>query len=229
MRIPVPDQTSPASWLVSRRQIDELERFLPLVRGRLLDVGCGRVPHLEAFRPLVDDHCALDLLDGPHVSRGDRPPENVKFVWASAEQIPFKGGFDTVIALEVLEHLPHPWRLWQELARLVVPGGHVFVTCPFHYPVHEEPHDYFRFTAHGHRSLAHEAGFDVLWIRPKGGVLTLLVDIHSKLLLWVCRRLHLPTVWIRWLQRLLYLALRRETVAATRYSPGHCLAARRRG
>lgn len=227
-RIPVPKKTSPASWLVTRRHIDAFERFLPQVRGRCLDVGCGEFPYLEAMRARADEICALDFPDGHLLTRADQVPEGVKFTWADAGAIPFQPAFDTVFLFEVLEHVPHPWRVWEEIARLTAPGGLVFLTCPFHYPVHGEPHDYFRYTLHGHRRLAEEAGFDVISIEPKGGVLSLIVDINSKLALWVFRKLHLPTFWIGWYQRLFYLVFRRERFASSRYTLGYCLVARRR-
>jgi SAM-dependent methyltransferase len=226
----VPRETSPASWLVTRRELDQLERFLPLVRGRFLDLGCGRMPHFGALRPLVEHFAALDHPAASDLAHA-APPGDAQLVWGDAEALPFRGGqFDTVILLEVLEHLPHPWRLWEELARVISPGGHAFVTCPFHYPVHMEPHDYFRYTAHGLRRLAEEAGFDVLWMEPKGGIPTFLVDVKSKILLWISRALHLPAGWIGWLQRLAYRlpGMRRERAGASRYTLGQCMAVRRR-
>ena len=38
--------------------------------------------------------------------------------------------FDTVICCETLEHLPHPQIALAELARVLRPGGHLFLTAP---------------------------------------------------------------------------------------------------
>jgi hypothetical protein len=40
---------------------------------------------------------------------------------------------------------------------------------PFYWPLHEEPHDYFRFTRYGLERLLREAGFPEPEIRPDGG------------------------------------------------------------
>jgi hypothetical protein len=41
------------------------------------------------------------------------------------------------------------------------PGGSLVITVPFMARLHEEPHDYFRYTRHGLRLLLLEAGFEV--------------------------------------------------------------------
>jgi len=60
--------------------------------------------------------------------------------------------FDTVFAMEVLEHLYNPQFAAEEIRRLLVPGGTLIATTRFIYPYHGEPYDYFRFTKFG---LAH--------------------------------------------------------------------------
>jgi 2-polyprenyl-3-methyl-5-hydroxy-6-metoxy-1,4-benzoquinol methylase len=48
------------------------------------------------------------------------------------------GSFDVVIASEVVEHLPHPERVFEEISRVLVPGGLLLVTVPAesHTPAH---------------------------------------------------------------------------------------------
>jgi 2-polyprenyl-3-methyl-5-hydroxy-6-metoxy-1,4-benzoquinol methylase len=41
-----------------------------------------------------------------------------------------KGSFDTVISCETVEHLPDPARAIRELARVLKPGGRLFLTTP---------------------------------------------------------------------------------------------------
>jgi hypothetical protein len=49
------------------------------------------------------------------------------------------------------------------------PGQYLVLSAPFYWPLHEEPHDYFRFTRHGLKSLSDAAGFVELKIWEDGG------------------------------------------------------------
>lgn len=64
-----------------------------------------------------------------------------------------EGRFDTVFALEVLEHVKEPGRAVEEISRVLRADGKAIISTPFLYPIHEAPHDYFRFTKYGLRHL----------------------------------------------------------------------------
>ena len=51
---------------------------------------------------------------------------------------------DAVLALEVLEHLDSPQRLLDEASRVLRPGGHLVITVPFMFGVHDF-RDYYRY------------------------------------------------------------------------------------
>lgn len=71
-------------------------------------------------------------------------------VFGDAARLPFPDAcFDTVIMLEVLEHLREPHHALSEIARVVRSKGQVLLFMPFLYPIHDAPHDYQRYTAHG--------------------------------------------------------------------------------
>ena len=55
--------------------------------------------------------------------------------------------FEMVLCTEVLEHLPEPQRAIDEMFRVLVPGGQLLLTTRFLFPIHDAPHDYFRFTS----------------------------------------------------------------------------------
>ena len=79
----------------------------------------------------------------------------------------------TVLLSEVLEHLERPDAALRECLRLLEPGGHVIVTTPFVWPVHDE-RDFFRYAPGGLRYLLESAGFEVVEIEPLGGAWTTL-------------------------------------------------------
>lgn len=64
--------------------------------------------------------------------------------------------FDAVVIIEVLEHVRDPFGAALNLNRLLVPGGRLVLSAPFIFPLHDRPHDFFRFTKYGLASLFRE-------------------------------------------------------------------------
>lgn len=73
---------------------------------------------------------------------------------ADAHSIPLLDqSVDCVAIQAVLEHVLEPWRVVEELYRVLRPGGVVYAETPFMQQVHEGPYDFTRFTESGHRWL----------------------------------------------------------------------------
>jgi SAM-dependent methyltransferase len=137
-------------------------------RGRMLDVGCGSKPWARLFAGSVDEHVGVDRIESV---RGGAKVDIV----ASAYEVPLPDeDADTVLLSAVLEHLERPWDGLAECRRLLRPGGHLIVTAPFIFHVHEQPHDFFRFSPFGLRSLLERAGFEVVELVPLAGAWTTL-------------------------------------------------------
>ena len=134
-------------------------------RGRLVDVGCGSKPWQGLFAAHVDEHVGVDYV--PEI-RGTAID-----VVATAYDVPLEDGYaDTILLSAVLEHLEEPERALREALRLLRPGGHLIVTAPFIWPVHEAPRDFFRYSPYGLRHLLEAAGFEVLEVTPLAGAWT---------------------------------------------------------
>lgn len=112
---------------------------------------------------------------------------SVADVYASAYALPFADkSFDIVLSTQVLEHLAEPKQMVSEAFRVLKVGGSLLVTVPQTQWLHEEPHDYYRYTKYGLAYLAESQGFRVQKIENFGGVFAMLgqtISGHLPLLL----------------------------------------------
>jgi SAM-dependent methyltransferase len=77
-----------------------------------------------------------------------RPGPGVDQV-ADVEALPFaNASAGTVIAMNTFEHVPHFWRGFDEVRRVLRADGAFLVSCPFYFHIHNYPGDYWRFTPH---------------------------------------------------------------------------------
>ena len=78
-----------------------------------------------------------------------QPHANCEIV-GDAHDLPFQDeSFDAVHTVSVFEHLRKPWRAAAEIVRVLRPGGVLFCSVPFAYPIHGSPYDFFRYTPDG--------------------------------------------------------------------------------
>jgi SAM-dependent methyltransferase len=85
-------------------------------------------------------------------------------------RLPFgQGAFGAVLCTQVLEHVPEPLQVLEEVARVLKPGGHLFLSVPQSWPQHQKPYDFYRYTSFGLRYLVERAGLRVESMRSMGG------------------------------------------------------------
>lgn len=76
---------------------------------------------------------------------------------------------DVIICIQVLEHLPEPWKVIKEFYRVLKPGGYIYASCPQGEPQHQIPYDFYRYTIFGLQSIFTTNGFSISWIKPQKG------------------------------------------------------------
>lgn len=75
-----------------------------------------------------------------------RPGPGVECV-ANVEALPQPdASAGTVLALNTFEHVPHFWRGFEEVYRVLRPDGVLLLSVPFYFHIHSYPSDYWRFT-----------------------------------------------------------------------------------
>ena len=153
--------------------------------GHLLDLGCGRAPLLGYYSEFVDEATLVDWENSFHRNPLlDLVADLNKPLQLDDET------FDTVLLSDVLEHIPEPQNLLNEISRILKSnGGVLLLNVPFFYPIHEEPFDFHRYTRFSLERMCAAAGLTVLEVAPIGGLPEILIDIASKSALNTFRRL----------------------------------------
>lgn len=99
------------------------------------------------------DYTGFDIEAGPGVDAVCYDPENIP-----ADQ----NSFDFVLSANCLEHTRRPWVVVREMARVVRPGGLIFLLMPAFHTYHAHPIDCWRCYAEGMRGLLEDADLEVL-------------------------------------------------------------------
>lgn len=172
----------------------------PLLKGSLLDVGCGQMPYREMMLSLnknITSYIGLDLQSSSIHNT------SIADIHWDGEIIPLAdASVDSAMATEVLEHSFYPEKTLTEINRILKPGSVFFFTVPFIWPLHEVPYDAYRYTPFSLKMHLENAGFDNINIRSLGGwnaslaqMLGLWISekkkkgIGNKMLVWFVQRI----------------------------------------
>jgi SAM-dependent methyltransferase len=137
-------------------------------RARVLDAGAGESQYARWFSR--QRYIAVDSATGD----ADWNYSGLDAICDLAA-LPFaERCFDAAINIVTLEHVKEPAIALREIARTLRPGAPLLLVVPFEWEVHQQPHDYFRFTRYGIGYLLRNAGFESPVIRPAGGYFRLL-------------------------------------------------------
>lgn len=140
--------------------------------GKILDFGCGQKPYRDLFTSSTE-YVGIDFDNysiNKDFTRGKPdyffPKEYTRDFLLS---FPDKT-FDNTVAFQVMEHHPEPEIMLKEMTRVTKNGGLIMITIPFLGGLHEEPHDYQRYTVYKLQRICGKTNLDVLDIIPQGSL-----------------------------------------------------------
>ncbi len=166
------------SVLANELLLREILKTVPCVKGRLLDIGCGEKPYLDIFSPHTVSYTGIDIPQSLH-------KKDAVDIFANAHHLPFKKDtFDTVLCLEILEHVKQPLEVLKEIHRVLKPGCILVLSTPQNYWLHNDPEDLYRFSQQGLIELVREQiGFTINYIHSLGGTREFFIDFVCKYIL----------------------------------------------
>ncbi|MFC4871517.1 class I SAM-dependent methyltransferase [Negadavirga shengliensis] len=103
----------------------------PLVKGDLLEIGCGEGRGVETLAPLVDHYQGLDKIKEV-IDRLRRKFPDCTFEQAfipPLSDIP-SDKFDTIVSFQVIEHIQNDRLFLEEIHRVLKPGGTALISTP---------------------------------------------------------------------------------------------------
>lgn len=142
--------------------LKEIKKNASFAKGVLLDVGCGSSPFKGYFTDHVDNYLKHE--------HPDACQQNIKYDYLS--ELPKisapDNSIDTIISFSVLEHVSEPFETIKEFNRILKPSGIFIISVPQYWHLHEEPHDYLRFTRHILNEKITKLGFKIIYMKEEG-------------------------------------------------------------
>ena len=131
---------------------------------KVLDAGAGSCRYKKYF-----SHAQYETTDFENVF--DKSAAALHDFICDLHSIPKPNNFyDVIICTQVLEHVEYPQKVINEFYRILKPGGKLFLTVPQGYGLHGEPYNFYNFAKFGLESLFKNAGFDIQFIKARGGI-----------------------------------------------------------
>ena len=130
------------TYLDCRRRcelIRDQAQGLPPGTSILLDVGGRGKPYAPLFEGRVAHHFVIDIAPGDSV---DLVGDGRSLPLADAS-------IDVVLCTQVIEHIPEPALVLDEIRRVLRPGGKLILSVPSIFPQHGSPGDYWRYMPQG--------------------------------------------------------------------------------
>ncbi len=130
-------------WFWHHHRLARVEAKIPADCRSLLDLGCGPGTFLGNLGRPIERALGIDLAE-PQIAyaREHYSRKGFEFRVADVRDAALEGGFDTVVSIEVIEHLPpeQVGGFLRDAYTVLRPGGHLILTTPnakSHWPLLE--------------------------------------------------------------------------------------------
>lgn len=170
-----PQGVAASSFYITLEMLQILQSCQTYLGGHLVDLGCGNVPFYLWYKDYVQQVTCVDWPSTLHRQR------HIDIFADLNQELPLgSDSVNCVLLTSVLEHIHNPHLLLREINRILTKDGHLILSVPFFYHLHEQPFDYYRYTPHGLKFLAQQSGFEIVKLHHYGSAFGVLIDISAK-------------------------------------------------
>ena len=144
------------NFIVRTGLYDEIKNYSSVLKGSILDFGCGRKPYKKIFIN-CNNYIGLDI----HLE--DKYDEFLfADVYYDGNIIPYGNkSFDNIVSFDVLQLVENPDHILSEIKRVLNDNGYFLITIPFVWIEHWGNYDLCRYTIHGIEKLLVKNGFKI--------------------------------------------------------------------
>ena len=161
-----------SGYILRKKLLSSVKKYSRYMNGRMMDFGCGSKPYKPLFN--VKEYIGVDFDSQGHSHEN----EDID-VYYDGKVLPFPDNhFDSVFSTEVFEHVFNLEEMMVEIKRVMKPGAHILVTCPFAIPEHEQPNDYARYSSFGLKHLFEKNNFKVVEYEKIGNHFEALIQLR---------------------------------------------------
>ncbi|HLP44243.1 MAG TPA: class I SAM-dependent methyltransferase [Candidatus Nanoarchaeia archaeon] len=171
---------------------DQIKKHASVITGRVLDIGAGSYSRYQNLFKFTE-YVRMDIAPGKGVD-----------AVGTIESIPFPdNSFDSIVCTQVIGDVFDLEKAFAEIKRVLKPNGVALITESLLDPLHDEPHDFWRFTEHSLRALSIRAGFTVETVEKRGGFFSIMAQLKARYMIeffhanrWFLGRLMSPLLKI---------------------------------
>jgi hypothetical protein len=149
--------------------------FVSLIKDKtVLELGSGNCPIYPLIAMHANQYTTLDWPNSQHST------DYIDITHDLNTDILLDKFYDVIVAFDVMEHIYNVDTFLNTISKNLSKDGLTVISIPFLYWIHEDPHDYNRFTKFYLKRKLSEFGFVQVEINVYGGVINLFLDIIVK-------------------------------------------------
>lgn len=127
IKINIFDNCPEGNW-IEDNFLYHLKFFKPFIKGRLLDFGCGDGYFLHMISKYCNFSCGVDISETAIDKARHKYPGLEFKILEEGGRLPYTDNyFDTVCAIDVLEHVLDIEGVLEEINRVLKPGGNLLI------------------------------------------------------------------------------------------------------
>jgi len=154
-------------FIIRKGLYREIKKFSPLIKGKILDFGCGSKPYETLFSSATA-YIGIDIEDSGHFHKNSK----IDYFY-DGENLPFNDAeFNTVVSFETFEHIFNLPTILSEINRVTQKSGYLLISIPFAWGEHEAPYDYARYTSFGINDILNKSGYKIIELKKSNQVIS---------------------------------------------------------